>query len=124
MTNKEAKTIKELLKVDRPREKLIEYGPEKLSNSELLAILLRTGTKDKNAVELATTILKKYSSKKLPNQGIEELIEEKGIGEAKASQIVACFELSKRVLQDKKAKLYLKPKDVYHELADIRRKKK
>lgn len=51
------KTIKDLPKVERPREKLIHYGPEKLSNSELLAILLRSGKKGENVVELLRELL-------------------------------------------------------------------
>ena len=55
--------IKDLPKVDRPREKLEKYGPEKLSHSELLAILLGTGTKGVNVVELANKILKKFNKR-------------------------------------------------------------
>jgi len=53
METKTKKTIKDLPKVERPREKLMQYGPGKLSNSELLAILLRSGRKGENVVELA-----------------------------------------------------------------------
>ena len=53
--------IKDLPKFDRPREKLVKYGVSKLSNSELLAILLRTGKNGKNAVDLATEILQKFN---------------------------------------------------------------
>jgi len=67
MGNKIKKTIKELPKIERPREKLMQYGPEKLSNSELLAILLRSGTKEENVVELANKILKRFSANELPN---------------------------------------------------------
>ena len=57
--------IKDLPKIERPREKLEKYGPEKLSSSELLAILLGAGSKGINVVELANKILKKFSSKGL-----------------------------------------------------------
>ncbi len=60
METKVKKTIKDLPKVERPREKLMQYGPEKLSNSELLAILLRSGKKGENVIELANKILKKF----------------------------------------------------------------
>lgn len=63
--------IKDLPKILRPREKLLKYGPEKLSNSELLAILLRTGQKGKNVVELAGGILKRHGSQNLPNLDIK-----------------------------------------------------
>ena len=65
MQIKVKKTIKELPKAERPREKLIKYGPEKLSNSELLAILLRSGKKGENVVELTGKILKRFRSDKL-----------------------------------------------------------
>ncbi len=56
MDAKIKKKIKDLPKVERPREKLIQYGPEKLSNSELLAILLHSGKKGENVIELANKI--------------------------------------------------------------------
>ena len=60
MTHKHIHTIQEMAKIDRPREKLITYGPERLSNSELLAILLRTGGKGENVVQLAKRVLTKF----------------------------------------------------------------
>ena len=124
MDTKIKKTIKELPKVERPREKLIQYGPEKLSNSELLAILLRSGTKDENVVELANKILKKFGSNQLPNLNFEDLKDYPGLGPAKACEIIACFELGKRLLKDKKAEIYLKPKEIWEELKDLRDHKK
>lgn len=118
------KTIKELPKVERPREKLMRYGPEKLSNSELLAILLRSGKKGENVVELASKILKRFGTDKLPYLTVEELKDYPGLGPAKACEIVACFELGKRLLKGKKARIYLKPKEVWEELKDIRDNKK
>jgi len=59
--------IKDLPKIERPREKLIKYGPGHLTNSELLAIILRSGKKGENVVELANKILKKYKAENLPN---------------------------------------------------------
>ena len=63
--------IKDLPKIDRPREKLEKYGPERLSDSELLAILLRTGSAGVNVVELANKILKKFSGVALRLQFIK-----------------------------------------------------
>ena len=124
MQSKAKKTIKELPKVERPREKLIQYGPEKLSNSELLAIVLRSGTKDENVVELANKILKRFNSNELPNLSFDDLKDYPGLGPAKACEIVACFELGKRLLKDKKAQIYLKPKEIWEELKDLRDHKK
>jgi len=124
METKVKKTIKELPKVERPREKLMQYGPEKLSNSELLAILLRSGKKGENVVELANKILKRFSKDELPNLTFNDLKDYSGLGPAKACEIIACFELGKRLLKDKKAEIYLKPKEIWEELKDLRDHKK
>ncbi|MDD5772024.1 MAG: DNA repair protein RadC [bacterium] len=116
--------IKDLPKIERPREKLIQYGPTRLSNTELLAILLRSGKKGENVVDLANKILKKYKAENLPNLTYQELKDFSGLGPAKACEIIACFELGKRLLKDKIAGLYLKPEDVWKELKDIRDHKK
>jgi len=116
--------IKDLPKVDRPREKLEKYGPEKLSNSELLAILLRTGGKGINVVEMARKILGKFSGSGLAKASFKELKNTFGLGTTKACEIVACFELSRRLLQNKKSRIYLTSKDVWNELKDIRNNKK
>ena len=124
MPNKIKKTIKELPKVERPREKLMQYGPEKLTNSELLAIILRSGTKEENVVELASKILKRFSANELPNLTFNDLKDHPGLGPAKTCEIVVCFELGKRLLKDKKAEIYLTPKEVWEELKDLRGHKK
>ncbi|MDP3732980.1 MAG: DNA repair protein RadC [Candidatus Daviesbacteria bacterium] len=116
--------IKDLPRVDRPREKLIKYGPGKLSNSELLAILLGTGIKGINVVELSNKILKKFTGNNLAKADVKELKNITGLGEAKACEIVACFELGKRLLKEKKAELILSPEDVWEQLKDIRNHKK
>ena len=116
--------MNEIPTIDRPREKLIHYGPEKLSNSELLAILLRSGKKGENVVELANKILKNFSAESIPNLTFAELKKYPGLGPAKACEIVACFELGKRLLKNKKAELYLRPEDIFAEMKDIRTHKK
>lgn len=91
-------TIKDIKSEDRPRERLIKYGPEALSNSELLAIILRTGNNSETAIDIATRLISKSEGLKfLSTCTIEELIMEKGIGNAKASQIKAALELGKRL---------------------------
>lgn len=116
--------IKDLPKVDRPREKLIKYGPEKLSNTELLAILLRTGTKESNVIELSNRILKQVTGEKITDIDYKNLQTIHGLGPTKACEIIACFELGKRLLKEKKAELFLSPKDVWESLKDIRDNKK
>ncbi len=91
-------SIKEWAKDDRPREKLLLNGAENLSNSELLAILIHNGSKEKTAVDLAKDILKlgKDNLAELGKLSIKELTKIKGIGEAKAITIAAALELGRR----------------------------
>ncbi len=90
--------IKQWAKDDRPREKLLSKGAENLSNSELLAILIRHGTKAKTAVDLGKEILKlgKDNLNELGKLSVKQLIKVKGIGEAKAIAIAAALELGRR----------------------------
>ena len=87
--------IKELPTQSRPRERLIEYGVESLSNEELLAIVLNTGYKDSSAKDVALEILKEIED--LNNITLERLLNIKGIGKAKACKIIATIELGKRI---------------------------
>ena len=116
--------IKNLPKVDRPREKLMKYGPDRLSNSELLAILIRTGRKGENVLEIAGSILKKFGGSKLPEVSFDELKQIFGLGPVKSCEIIACFELGKRLLKGKKAVLILSPRDVWIAMKDISALKK
>jgi DNA repair protein RadC len=91
-------TIKQWAMDDRPREKLLLKGAETLSDSELLAILIVNGTRDKSALDLAKDILK-LGKNHLPELGkltVKELTKIKGIGEAKAIAIVAAMEIGRR----------------------------
>jgi len=91
--------IKDLSKSERPREKLISKGPKNLKDEELLAILLGTGIKGKNVIEVAKQILRKYSKKRLLQLDYKDLSEIKGVGSAKACTILASQELVKRALK-------------------------
>lgn len=92
-------TIKNMPISERPREKMLTYGCQSLSNAELLAIILSTGTKDRTAIDLARGILNMSNEglRTLTNCTIEELMQIKGVGLAKASQIIAAVELGKRI---------------------------
>jgi len=116
--------IKDLHKVDRPREKLAHYGPEKLSNSELLAILIGSGYKGKNVIKVAQTILRKYSTKGLRKVNFKQLSKEKGLGPAKVTQILAAIEIGKRIYNKEDTIKFSKPEDVYEHLRNLRTKKK
>ncbi|RJR15024.1 JAB domain-containing protein [Candidatus Microgenomates bacterium] len=116
--------IKDLPRVDRPREKLEKYGPEKLTSSELLAILLRTGYKGISALELAKKILKKFDNENLTRATFKELKDTFGLGSVKTCEVIACFELGRRFLKDKQSILIISPRDVWVQLKDIRDNKK
>lgn len=95
-------TIKKLPISERPYEKMQMYGSENLSNSELLAIIIKTGTNEKTSVELAQEILKLGSQNRndlhfLQDLSIEEFMQIKGIGKVKAIQLKAVCELTKRM---------------------------
>ena len=90
--------IKDLPKIERPRERLVAKGPENLKNKELLAILLGTGIEGKNVIEVAEQILEKYPVKNFLQLKYEDLLKIKGINSAKACTILASQELVKRAL--------------------------
>lgn len=96
--------IKDICQENRPREKMIINGPENMSNEELLAIILSTGTKDKSALELALEIINGAGNiKRLFNMSLSDLMRINGIKEAKACSILASLELSKRAMSYKES---------------------
>jgi len=126
MEIKAKKKIKDLPEFERPREKLIKKGAKALKKEELLAILLRTGLKGKNALEVADDILVKYGDKKLLNASYEELRNIHGVGLTKAAQILAAIELGSRLFKEKSEKeIYINSsEDAIKELAHIKENKK
>lgn len=113
--------MKDMPESERPYEKLKMYGAEKLSNAELLAIIIKTGTKDETSLDLAKRILRLYDNlNNLGNSSIEELKKINGIGEVKAIQILATCELTKRISKSSNT-VRIKitsPKDVANLLMD------
>jgi len=91
------KKIRDMPANERPRERLVKQGVSSLSDAELLAVILRTGTYKENAVELSREILKKFNIKNLSHASITKLKKVFGVGEAKACQILASFELGRRL---------------------------
>lgn len=95
---KEFKSIKEWATEDRPREKMLEKGAEALSNAELLAILINTGTPNRSALDIAKDILEQahYNLLELSKFSLKDLQRTKGMGSAKAVTLTAALELGKR----------------------------
>lgn len=93
-----ARRIKDLPEFDRPREKLWIKGPQALSDAELLAILIGSGTKRKSALELASEVLNAGHGR-LDQISLEDLTKIKGLGKAKVSRISAALELARRHFQ-------------------------
>lgn len=92
--------IRDLHVDDRPRERLIKQGPQSLSNQELIAILLRTGTKRESVLSLANRVLISFEKlHELKHATLEEIMSIKGIGQAKAVQLLAAIELGRRLSQ-------------------------
>jgi len=95
-TNK-SKGIKSWPQDDRPREKLLKRGVNALSNSELLAILLRTGVKGKSAIDLARQMLNQFGTfRNMSHTDVREWKKFKGLGPAKIAQIMAALEIGRR----------------------------
>lgn len=91
-------SIKDMPINDRPIERLINNGAENISDEELLAIILKTGSKEASSKTLASILIKELGGiKNLKNATLNKLIQIKGIGKIKAATIIACIELSKRI---------------------------
>ena len=82
---------------NRPMERFLRSGAASLSSAELLALILRTGTKNLNIVDTCNEIIARFTLEKLSSTTIKELQEIKGIGKAKAMQIISVFELNRRI---------------------------
>ena len=109
--------IREMPRDERPREKLLMRGPDALTNPELIAILLRTGRRGMNVVEVARELLDKYKSfAELSRCSVKELRKIKGIGPAKALELVAAFNLGKRFAQERLSQQKLDSPELIHEL--------
>jgi len=116
--------IKDIPKVERPREKLLKYGADSLSKTDLLAILLGTGIKGTNVQKLSNQIIKKFG-KTFLDVTFDELKMVSGIGEAKALQIISAISLVKRFFDENKNEIVIKnSQDVLSLSYELRDKKK
>lgn len=109
MSENKIKSIKDWPPADRPREKLLRSGAAVLSNSELLAILLRTGVRGTSAIDLARLMMEKFGTfRNMSHIDMREWTEFKGLGPAKIAQIKAALEIGRRFREDEV--LQTKPK--------------
>ncbi len=117
--------LKDIPKIDRPRERFLQKGADALSKSDLLAILLGSGIKGKNVRELSESIIKKFG-KNFLNITVDDLLEISGIGQAKALQITSAISLVKRFYADEKSNetIIKNSQDVLSFTYDLRDKKK
>lgn len=94
--------LRDLPVEERPRERMMEFGPGALSNAELLAILLRTGTRSESAIHMAQRVLSEIGGiRGLVDLSLDEMVQLKGIGPAKAIELKAGIELGRRLAKSR-----------------------
>lgn len=97
--------IKDFPEMEKPRERLFAYGAKNLSDSQLLAIIIRNGYHDKNVFDLSLDILKRYPLCDIQECSYYDFVAIKGVGKAKAIELLAVIELGKRIFLREKQKL-------------------
>ena len=115
------KTISQLEKIDKPRERLLKYGLSALKNYELIAILLGTGIQGKDVMKLSREI-ESLLNKDFETIDLEKLLKVHGLGNAKASQIISAVELCRRYLIKNQNTKITSPNDIYEELKSFKNK--
>jgi DNA repair protein RadC len=116
----DVKNLKDIPDIDKPREKMIAKGPEALSDIELVALILGSGNKGLGVLDLSKRILSIYDEHSIPT--VQDLTAIDGVGPAKACQLAAAFEFSRRRLE-KKSLVIRNAKDLYPLVAHISTKK-
>ncbi len=110
------KSIKEWPEDERPRERLLRYGAQSMSDAQLIAIILRTGGGGRSAMDLGMELLDRFGSlSKIEHATLAEIRETKGLGSAKAAQLKAALELGRRMFGEpvSKSAAFMKGGDVY-----------
>lgn len=109
--------VREIPVSERPRERALEYGVSVLSDAQLLSVLLKTGYKNRDVLELSMDLLAQYSIIDLKNTSFYDLISIKGIGQAKALEILAAIELGRRIFLRKKDLLtkFINAKEIWED---------
>jgi DNA repair protein RadC len=115
--------IKDIPKIDRPREKLLHYGPARLTDAELLAVIFGTGKRGESSLELAKRILKKFSYKEFAQVEIDYFKKIDKLGPVRLCQLLACLEIGKRTFGQKQD-FIISPKEIWNDLKIERESKK
>ena len=114
--------IKDLPEEEKPREKLKKYGPSVLKNYELLSIILGKGTKKEDIFNISSRIIDEYGSKAIMNETrVAQIKELLNLGDVHACQVVACFELGRRLFGKSKEIIIRTPEDVFKYLSDMKK---
>lgn len=116
--------IKDIPVMDRPREKLIKYGPQKLKDEELLALIIGSGRKGESAIEISKKIFRKVGTDNFFDLNLNSISNFSGLGKAKSASLIAALELGKRIYLKKQTSLIFSPKDVWEKMSDLRNSKK
>jgi len=115
--------MKDIPRIERPRERLAKYGPEKLRDEELLALVLGAGTQGLNVLQLSRRILKRIHIVGREKITLDILLEERGLGKAKAAQILALLALGQRLGSEDQSEI-LSSEDIWRRCEDIRESKR
>ncbi len=113
--------IKDVPAEEKPREKLVNSGPETLKNYELLAVILGKGNKKEDVFEISKRVIDEYGSGAAATEtDVKKIMDLFGLGVAQACQVVACFELGRRFFGKSRKDIYIRsPKDAYDYLMEM-----
>lgn len=113
--------VRDLPESERPREKLINHGPEALRSSELMAVILGRGTKKEGVLEISQRVMKEYGNNAILNEkDVNKIKRLLNLNDVHACQIIACFELGRRFFSKTKEVYIKNPEDVFRYLQDMR----
>lgn len=121
------KSIKNWPKDERPRERLLAYGPDSMSDAQLMAIILRTGGSGRSAIDMAMELLDRFGTlNDIEHASVSEFCSIKGLGKAKTAQLKAALELGRRLFRERppKGPVFSNGKDVYSYFYPLFRNKK
>ncbi len=116
--------IKQLPLLDRPREKLVAYGPTRLSQTELLAVVLGSGQPGQNVLELARKLILKFSRDSFRSLTYESLAATFGLGPSRSAALIAALELGRRIVEQQNEQTLLTAQDVWLLLYTLRKAKR